>query len=464
MRITVFALSCFVLLASLQGAPARAQDPPPSGTAPDETPAPKDSDEVVQRYQEALDAFARGQFADAAALFKEVSETSQEPQRQTIAAEMAKEAERRIGGTLGSGPSGPTPGAGTQGPAADQPGNARTRLLLGSTLFLGLNYGWMVPFALGIDDDRLFAGTYLLTAGSSFLVPYLATRKSDISKSMATSALGGGALGAGHGALLYLLASGDNDDDNSQGLFIAMLTASVLEGYGGYAWAKRANMGEGTAVSLLDGALLGAGTAIGVEALFRGDGLDDTGTREIAAVVFLGSVLGMTGGYFAAERRQYSAGDAYIVGTAGAIGAYTAVAPLVLGDVDSPRVIAGLLLAGTGIGHVVGDYLVRDIDATTSQAALLGLSTAAGALLGAGTGYLIGPDDPSSDWLVPASALGAVAGFGLVYWALDLRNQTKPDDKPDDKPDAQVVGMSPWVDMGQSGNGDARGLSLVGRF
>lgn len=455
-----------IILAALFLGEARAQepappaDPPPpvEGAGPDDPgPAAADPADVAARYQQALDAFSQGRFADAEALFREVGERSSDPLRRAIAEELARQAAARAArGTPGESPE--TPGATPPPTRTTRPehDNARVRLL-GTTLLLGLNYGWMVPLALDIDDGRAFTGAYMLTAGASFLGPYLATRDSRVSPAMASLGGGGAVLGLGHGALIYLLAEGtDGADDSIRGLFGSMIAASLLEGVSGYFWAKEADMKDGPANAALGGAAVGAGVAGALDFLVLGEDIEDLGGRGVAATLLLGSGLGIAGGYYAGKRRNYSDGDVYIVEVAGLLGTYLAATPLILFEPDDPRLVAGTLLAGASAGFLLGDRMVLGKEASKGQGMLIGLGTITGGLVGMGMGFLLSPEnsDHLDDWLVVSSAIGATGGLAMMYLVVDIDEEA-----PAATTGPQLLGVTPWL-----GADDARGLGLLGRF
>jgi hypothetical protein len=187
-----------------------------------------------------------------------------------------------------------------------------------------------------------------------------------------------------------------------------------------------------------------------------GDAIEDLGGRGVAATLLLGSGLGIAGGYYAGKRRNYSTGDVYIVETAGLLGTYLAAAPLIVFEPDDPRLIAGALLVGASAGFLLGDRLVLGKEASRGQGILISLGTVAGGLIGMGLGFLVYPEGSNNvaDWLVISSALGATAGLGAMYMAVDI-----DDEAPAATSGPQLLGVTPWL-----GADDARGLGLLGRF
>jgi hypothetical protein len=295
-----------------------------------------------------------------------------------------------------------------QAPAAALDQDGRPLLIAGTTL-LGLGfYGWAVPVALDVDDGRGAVAAYMLTAGSSFLVPWLLTKDQPVSYSMAQLSLYGGTRGIMHGALLYGLVNGGADTDERGAIATAMLT-SVAESFAGYHWARSSAMAPGTAHTIGNGGDLGMAWG-GLVA-----DLVDTNTRGGSALALVGAGAGLYAGQRLAAKRDYSWGDAEVMRTSALVGVLDAVAVASLFDTDDSATYSAAALIGSAAGAYLGDRLVRDTDFRVGESLLLDFGTFAGAALGLGGAYLASSDDSDERLYLMAAGAGASIGFGAMY-------------------------------------------------
>jgi hypothetical protein len=139
------------------------------------------------------------------------------------------------------------------------------------------------------------------------------------------------------------------------------------------------------------------------------------------AMGLAGAAGGIVAGRALAARRDYTWGDADLLYTGGAVGAFAGLAAAALASVDSDRTAIALTLVGGTAGLVTADRLVADTDFTVGQSVLNRLGSVAGGLAGASIGVLL--DD--SDVALAGAGLGAIGGYLLTYAALapDARAQ-----------------------------------------
>lgn len=240
--------------------------------------------------------------------------------------------------------------------------------------------------------------------------------------------------------------------------------------------ARRLEMSDAAALLATRAPIVGAATGATVQYAI-------TGTKDYAAGLFVGSLLGATGALTFGQRLSSGAAMASIFGaemmtglsigtlyavdedfhdarTRAAIGAGAAVAGLQLGamygtyatyhvtagDINAlwttsligtaaggafvangnpdHRTTAFALLGGTVAGLAAGDYLlVRRVDHTRSQGMLVGAAGAAGALMGGGVAVLIGAGERFN---ATTAALGAAGAAGGV-WAAERLMGKRPD-------------------------------------
>jgi hypothetical protein len=322
---------------------------------------------------------------------------------------------------------------------------------LSTTIILGLNYGWMVPTILHVDDAKAFVGIYLLTAGASFTAPYLLTRDDKITRGMATLGSSGAAIGFGHGALAYMTIVGI-DDVELRPLLATMLGTSVAEGTVGYMFAREHQISAAKALALSSGSLWGLGLTGGLNFVATGE---DTKPQVAYGTMLVGSAAGAYAGHLYDARRHPTEGDVSLVSYTGLLGGYTALAPILAADVEDPRIVAASLMTGAVVGLVGGDHLLEGRDYTRSAAGVITLGSLAGGLLGAGGAFLISPDDgDTATWIVTGSAAGAIGGFVLMLSAFDDGRA-----QPADNEGGVAMQLTPII--GEHGE---TGLGLSGDF
>ncbi len=299
-------------------------------------------------------------------------------------------------------------------------------LLLGQTTLLGIGfYSWAVPEILGAEGAGA-AGLGLLTAGVSFFAPFALTQNQPVTFGMANLSRYGATRGIAHGALVHEMLTGSEEvcdanfcyeDRDGPAQLATSLAFSVAEGVGGYLWARNEEMTAGTAnaiVTLGDAGLLGG---LGV-AHVAGLSYDD---RAMPAMGLAGAAGGIVAGRALAARRDYTWGDADLLYTGGAVGAFAGLATAALFSVDSDRTAIALALVGGTAGLVVADRLVADTDFTVGQSVLNRLGSVAGGLAGASIGVLLENENVA----IAGAGLGAIGGYLLTYAALapDARAQ-----------------------------------------
>lgn len=310
----------------------------------------------------------------------------------------------------------------------------RSMLVIGSSL-VGLGfYSWALPVSGNLDGKEAVAAGMFAVA-TSFFGPYLATRGTQVSAGEANLALYGGTRGIPHGILAYhgFRTHHDTqytgidgtpvtieDDGDSEAATAAAITGSVLEGIGGFFWARGANLPGSTAHAIGVGGDIGLLWGLGYAELFDGDDdfWDIETNRPLCIAGLAGSGAGMALGSFSASHRNYTWGDVEVVRMSNFIGAATGLA---IGDLvseeDNPLLIGSLVESAAGLA--LGDRLVRDVDLSATQSILVDTGAIAGAALGLGLAYLLTSDrNDESEGYTSAAALGAIGGGGATFLAV----------------------------------------------
>jgi hypothetical protein len=503
------ALSLVVgLLGLLVGGGARAQpdtDPPPAAgpatpaelaapaapVAQADVPAPADpltpKDRIL--FNAGLDALVMGDLNQARSLFVLLVRQGETPAARTAAAVIVD----RIGGLEQRRAAGLLPPL--RAPAlAETPARALRRTpaqtsarapVVATTTVLGLAlWGWTVPVMLGLNDGdgRAFLGVYMLTATSSFVLPYVLTARHPPSPAQANLIFYGGTRGAEWGLLLSNLMFGraGGDSSHERAFATSLLLGSVAGVVGGGLLAPALDLSPGDARTIAAMGDYGLFAGFAVARLFGfhelgstpqapgGGGFPpfnsdefgvpqdvlDKRARATSAAGLVGTGLGLLGGRVLALHRQNTWGDGEVMRGAGVLGVMAAATAASAIDMDdSDNALVAVLALGGGVGLVGGDFLVRNTNYSPSEALMVDLALVAGGLGGAGLTYLFTETESATAYLLTAT-LGAAVSGGVVSWALSQRQS-----KDDAHATAPRVALLPrFGDRGPSG------LQLVGSF
>jgi len=140
----------------------------------------------------------------------------------------------------------------------------------------------------------------------------------------------------------------------------------------------------------------------------------------VRGLVLAGSLLGVPVGAGYAAARHHTWGDAEIQRMAYGTGLLAGfmVADWIDG-LDSPQVGGGAALAGSALGFMLGDHMLRDRDFSAGQGILVDLGTVAGTLIGLGTAALVSDSaGPNQTVGLVLSTAGAAAGLSLTFASL----------------------------------------------
>ncbi len=490
-------LASVVFLAAVGFAPPApaqeaVQDPPAPApaTAPAESAVDPGSVQREALFDIAFHALATGNLDLAEQAFGQAADLPGDVAKSAVAASFVERV-RRLRATrpapphapAGSGRAPAVPpllGAGPDDRASGNDTAGRDRSghvpLLLTTSVLGLAaYGWMLPTALGVPQDKTFLGLYMLAASASFAIPYLTTATTPVSSAQANLAFYGGTRGLWHGLLFSAIFAGNlSFDQRPRGFAGSMLVGSLTEAYGGYLLANRVDMTPGQARTIAVGG--DAGFVLGMSTGFllgldrNGDGFDDAQAmidakaRRMAAATFLGAVGGLTAGYFYGRHSDHTWGDGEVLRATATLGALYGMTVADLldwkpGDRDGQRGFFGLLMLGMAGGLVVGDRLVSTTDFSVGQSLIIDVATVAGGLGALGVTVLLGNSGGTEKPLLVATSLGGALGFGLSYWAFHGAAESKATARLTSALGATRLAVLPLVgDKGQ------KGVSLAGAF
>lgn len=279
-----------------------------------------------------------------------------------------------------------------------------------SQAILGLaSYAPAFAVMVGTEPATRLAG-YLVMAGGTFFAATEITRQVEITPARQVLSSRMGWRGSLNGLLVADAASMRDGE---------AAAVTLLGGLGGSAVGVMLGSGltEGEAVATVVGHDIAFLTALGMTYVFDpydsdGSGLSRSTRLAIPMVVGWG---GYALGRFYAGRAAYevTAGDALLLWLGAGIGA-TAAGTLIAEGSPSTQAIAGTVLVG-GLAGVWGAdrWLVRRLDHTRSEGALVALGSGAGALMGIGLGVLISGE--AERGAAPTLAFAALGGLGGIW-------------------------------------------------
>lgn len=306
----------------------------------------------------------------------------------------------------------------------DQSG--RTSLLVASTLIGTYFYGTSVSTVISTGNS-FNTGIYLLTAGSSFLIPYFITKNKEITKAEANSSIYGMSRGFLHGLMLPVLFF---SEPGSKIMLTLGTAGSITEGILGYKWAKKHQFSEGRSCAIGTFADFGIGIGLGAGHLLNLYNGDHT-TNFIALSLLTGAAGGMYTGYRLSAKENYSTGDVLALQGAGLLGAYFPASLLYIAGVEEPKLYTLTATLGGLGGLYFGNVLAQKQEFSTRQGTFIALSQFSGTLIGMGLGYLIDSSEKTAfNREVKTTALLTGIGSAVGYF-LAIRNFSKEVNKED---------------------------------
>ena len=317
----------------------------------------------------------------------------------------------------------------------------RGGLVWGATgLGLGF-YGWAVPAAFDINDSRGAVAAYLLTAGSSFYLPYRLTRDRSVTDAHRAMTWWGATRGGAYGALLAFGATErggrqdfDIDDEEWRTRVGVAAASSVLGGVLGFKSVDWTDVDHGTAN--LRGMLGDFSTAAGFGTSYllglydeeEVQGPDGPFVEEPDLLPANLLALGIGGaGLFASQwvgdGGVYTTGDVHVLRSFGLLGAQTLLPVAALIDDEDSKAYAAAAILGAAPGLFIGNRMLASESFSGGDGLLVAAGHLAGGLIGAGVTYLLDPDSESEEAVyLTTAALGSAAGLAFTYRALANQN------------------------------------------
>lgn len=302
---------------------------------------------------------------------------------------------------------------------ADPVNDGRIALLTASTTLSVFVYAPLLATFAGANSGSQYFGAVLLGGSAGFLIPFFATQNEKVTDGMSILATSGASMGMLHGLYVASLVSYEESSNavaNAMESFIPL--TSIAEGVWGYYYARNRNlsyaqsrvMNSGNAYGTMAGTFLGAATSL--------NGSFDA--RPVFSLGVLGGVGGLVLGRYLGKKDDYTNGDASVADVT-ALGGFLAANAVyvragLFDNIDNIDKARGFLFieAATSLGaYLFGDYMVQRKDFSGIDGSYLALTTAAGALAGAGLGLIATPDDAKNVFFI--SAAGASLSYFFYY-------------------------------------------------
>jgi hypothetical protein len=273
-------------------------------------------------------------------------------------------------------------------------------------------WGWALPTTFEVDDETLFTGLYLLTAGASFALPYYLTMNSEIPKAVGTYSSYGGLAGIAHGMFLFDFINGGISNASSNSVIGTILFSSISEMIINYIIAKNQNFTSGKASTMISTSVFGTFLGLAITDFLN---LYDT-PRLWSGVTLATTGLGYLAGDILTQKQSYSEGDATVLTASGLLGAALPISLIALTESSDSKTysIAGSI--GACVGLWLGNYITSDVDFESSHGDYIFLGTLGGALIGAGIGVMITSGDKRNSIPLFTTA-GGIAGFSALYFS-----------------------------------------------
>lgn len=272
-----------------------------------------------------------------------------------------------------------------------------------------LYYGWAIPAALGIEEDRNIIGMYMLTSAAGFFTPLMLYRKEEVSMGMARAYSAGSSLGIFHGFALSTAIYGEDIDE--RGALGLSVFASVSESFLAFKYAQKHKLSEGNVSMMSMGTSMGMLYGLGFSYLGNAD------LRGTSAISLIASGAGLYAGNYFTGKQNITVGDVNAISSWSILGAYLAL-PIInsfhpeTSNTNYDKVYISGIMAGSVLGIGYGLHTTRNYDYSKAQGRILGLGPIVGGLLGLGSAYVANAQ--TSQAYLWSAGVGGVGGMLLT--------------------------------------------------
>lgn len=294
--------------------------------------------------------------------------------------------------------------------------------LLTINTFMGLYYYGPVTSSLLNDySPGGFASSSLVAGGIGFLAPYLLINNKEITEAEAYSSYYFQTRGIAYGwALPYTLLDAESGYPGLVTSLLTSLTGAVV----GYKIAKDKNYTTERVMTM--GVYGDYGILNGLLAAHWLGAFDSKYATHLVPLTFLASsVAGLMIGNNIAKKGYYTQGDAGVLYSTAALGAYLPVALLTSFLPENGKLYSFAGTLGSIGGLYIGDKIAQKYDFSNRQGVIISLAELAGGLTGFGVGSLLNHGEPNALNAITAG-VGALAGLYFM-----TKNYTKEKNQED---------------------------------
>jgi len=297
---------------------------------------------------------------------------------------------------------------------------------IGLAMYYGMfEYGYNIPYVLGIDEENIVIGIELLAAPTSFYLAWKYTENMDLPQGRADFLYGGTIVGKGSSFILPALVGFDNWDNFDDEGKIFRTTSMLLTPAGTYLGNrlyKKWNPTDGQALATTNKLFLGAYNGFTIHSLLSKEPenleYSDNFMRGRVLSIFGGSLLE---GYLSYKHlfkdEQVTTGDAYFNSLGAVYGLYSSLAYSDLLGIDGYKGVIATLAIGTNLGYYSFNAYNKGKNLTIKETGIVGLGGASGVGFTAGIGFLADIDDTKYYELV--CPIGLFAGSIIAYKMID---------------------------------------------
>ncbi|MEA3500398.1 MAG: hypothetical protein U9R41_05195 [Candidatus Marinimicrobia bacterium] len=303
---------------------------------------------------------------------------------------------------------------------------------IGLSMYYGMfEYGYNIPYVLGIDKTNIMIGIELLAAPTSFYLAWKYTENMDLPQGRANFLYGGTYIGKASSFILPALVGFNNWENFDEKGKIFRTTSMLLTPAGTYfgnKLYKKWKPTDGQALAITNKLFLGAYNGFTIHSLLskNPENLEysDNFMRGRVFSIF-GSALfeGYLSYKYLFKDEQITEGDAYFNGLGASYGFFSSLAYADLLGVDGYKEIIASLAIGTNLGYYSFNAFNKGKDLTIKETGIIGLGGFSGVGFTAGLGFLLDIDEVN--YFKTVCPIGLIGGAIIAYKMIDPSNENE---------------------------------------
>ncbi len=303
---------------------------------------------------------------------------------------------------------------------------------IGLAMYYGMfEYGYNIPYVLGIDKDNIMIGIELLAAPTSFYLAWKYTKNMDLPQGRANFLYGGTIVGKGSSFVLPALVGFENWDNFDKEWKILRTISMLLTPAGTYfgnKLYKKWNPTDGQALATTNKLFLGAYNGFAIHSLLskepENSEYSDNFMRGRVLSIFGGSLLeGYLSYKYLFQDEQITRGDAYFNFLGATYGFLSSFTYADLLGVDGYKEVIATLAIGTNLGYYSFNAFNKGKDLTIKETGIIGLGGLSGVGFTAGIGFLADIDEV--EYFKTVCPIGLIGGSIIAYKMIDPSNENE---------------------------------------